>query len=69
MSLLVEVACYWGMIDAMNHLHKEIRTLEELVYCHGNNNQKCVWHLKKAHALGRVFEEEEVTNGLQMITP
>ena len=37
--------------------------------CAGNDNRKCVRHLERVHTLGQVFEEEEVINGLQLITP
>jgi hypothetical protein len=68
-SLMAEVSQFCGTMDTLEHLNKEILELEEELYCTGNNNCKCVCHLKWAHALIRVFEEEEVTNGLRVITP
>jgi hypothetical protein len=35
----------------------------------GNDNRKCVRRLERAHALERIFTEEEVYNGLWVITP
>jgi hypothetical protein len=68
-SLIAEVARFQGTMDTMDHLHKEIREREETLYCQGNDNRKCVHHLELAHTLGRVFEEEEIANGLRIITP
>ena len=48
----------------MECLNKELHTLEESLYCHGNDNRKCICHQEKAHALTQVFKEEEITNGL-----
>jgi hypothetical protein len=45
-SLLTEVAHFRGTMDAMDHLHKEIREWEEELYCQGNDNQKCVHRLE-----------------------
>jgi hypothetical protein len=67
-SLLAEVSRFRGTMDTMERLNKEIQEREEELYCTGNDNRKCVSRLKQAHALIRVFKEE-VTNGLQVITP
>ena len=67
-SLLAEVACFQGTMDALEHLQGEIRECEEQLYCIGNDNCKCIHRLKWAHVLTRVFEEEEVANGLRLIT-
>jgi hypothetical protein len=56
-------------MDAMNRLQTEIWELKEALYCSGNDNRKCVRRLERAHALIRIFEEEEIANGLQVITP
>jgi hypothetical protein len=63
-SLLAKVSRFQGTMDAMKRLQDEIREREDELYCRGNDNRKCVHRLKRAHALGRVFEEEEITNGL-----
>jgi hypothetical protein len=68
-SLFAEVSRFRGTMDAMEHLSKEIQEHEEEMYSSGNDNRKCVRHLERAHALIRVFEEEEIANGLQVITP
>jgi hypothetical protein len=68
-SLLAEVSCFHGTMDAMKRLQDEIKEREDELYCRGNDNRKCVHHLEQARALGRVFEEEEITNGLWVITP
>jgi hypothetical protein len=68
-SLIAEVAHFHGMMDAMKRLQDKIREREDELYCHGNNNRKCVHHLKRAHVLGRIFEEEEISNRLHVITP
>ena len=68
-SLIAEVTRYRGTMDALEHLQKEIQEREEQLYCIGNDNQKCVRHLEQAQVLARVFEEEEVANGLRLITP
>jgi hypothetical protein len=67
--LLVEVSRFHGMMDTMKRLQDEIREREDELYCHGSDNCKCVHRLERAHALGRVFEEEEIANGLRIITP
>jgi hypothetical protein len=53
----------------MERLNKEIREREEEMYSSGNDNHKCVRRLERAHTLIRVFEEEEIANGLRVITP
>jgi hypothetical protein len=58
-----------GTMDTMDCLHKEIRECKEALYCSRNDNCKCVHCLERAHALIRVFEEEEIANGLWVITP
>jgi hypothetical protein len=68
-SLLAEVSRFCRTMDAMEHLNKEIREREEEMYSSGNDNRKCVRRLARAHALIRVFEEEEIANGLWVITP
>jgi hypothetical protein len=68
-SLLAEVLHFRGTMDAMKRLQDEIKEREDELYCCGNNNHKCVRCLKQAHALGRVFEEEEIANGLWVIMP
>ena len=47
----------------------EIQDCKEQLYCIGNDNRKCVRHLKKAQVLAWVFEEEEIANRLRLITP
>jgi hypothetical protein len=56
-------------MDAMKRLQDKIKEREDELYCRSNDNRKCVRRLERAHALGRVFEEEEITNGLRVITP
>jgi hypothetical protein len=68
-SLIAEVSHFHGMMDAIDRLHKEIWEREEALYCSGNDNHKCVRRLEQAHTLIRVFKEEEIANGLQVITP
>jgi hypothetical protein len=68
-SLLAKVSRFQGTMDAMKRLQEEIKEREDELYCRGNDNRKCVRHLERAHALGRVFEEEEIANGLWVITP
>ena len=68
-SLIAEVARYRGTMDALERLQGEIREREEQLYCVGNENRKCVRRLEWAQVLARVFEEEEVANGLRLITP
>ena len=68
-SLIAEVACFRGTMDAIERLQKEIWEQEDQLYCIGNDNRKCVRHLEWAQVLARVFEEEEVANGLRLITP
>ena len=68
-SLLAEVARFRGTMDALERLQREIKEREEQLYCVGNDNRKCVRHLERAQVLARIFEEEEVTNGLRLITP
>ena len=68
-SLIAEVAWFHGTMDELERLQKEIREHEDRLYCVGNDNHKCVHHLERAHILERVFEEEEVANGLRLITP
>ena len=66
--LLAEVARFRGTMDALERLQREIREREEQLYCVGNDNQKCVRRLERAQVLARIFEEEEVANGLRLIT-
>ena len=68
-SLLAEVARFRGTMDALERLQREIREHEEQLYCVGNDNRKCVCRLERAQVLARIFEEEEVANGLRLITP
>ena len=68
-SLLTEVARFRGTMDALERIQQEIRGLEEQLYCIGNDNRKCVRRLERAQVLARIFEEEEVANGLRLITP
>ena len=68
-SLIAEVARFRGTMDALERLQREIREREEQLYCVGNDNRKCVHRLERAQVLARVFEEEEVANGLRLITP
>jgi hypothetical protein len=68
-SLLAEVSRFRRTLDAMERLNKEICECEEEMYSSGNDNHKCVHCLEWAHALIRVFEEEEIANGLRVITP
>ena len=68
-SLIAEVARYRRTMDALERLQREIREREEQLYCVGNDNRKCVRRLERAQVLARVFEEEEVANGLRLITP
>ena len=56
-------------MDAMKRLHDEINEREDKLYCLGNDNRKCIRRLQRAHALARIFEEEEISNGLRVITP
>ena len=63
-SLLAEVACFRGTMDALERIQREIRECEEQLYCIGNDNQKCVRRLEWAQVLARIFEEEEIANGL-----
>ena len=64
-----EVAQFHGTMDVIKHLQEEIQECEDQLYCARNDNRKCVRCLERAHVLGRVFEEEEVANGLRLITP
>ena len=68
-SLLAEVARFRGTMDALERIQREIREREEQLYCIGNDNRKCVRRLERAQVLARIFEEEEVANGLRLITP
>jgi uncharacterized protein YdcH (DUF465 family) len=68
-SLLTEVSRFRRTMDAMERLNKEIQEREEEMYSSGNDNRKCVHRLKRAHALIRVFKEEEIANRLRVITP
>jgi hypothetical protein len=68
-SLIAEVSHFHRTMDTMERLNKEIREREEEMYSSGNDNRKCVRRLEWAHALIRVFEEEEIANGLWVITP
>ena len=68
-SLIAEVVRFHRTMDAIERLQKEIQEWEDQLYCIGNNNHKCVRRLERAHTLAWVFEEEEITNGLQLITP
>jgi hypothetical protein len=66
--LLAEVSQFRGTMDAMKRLQDEICDKENELYCYGSDNRKCVRHLEQAHALGRVFKEEEIANRLWVIT-
>ena len=68
-SLIAEVARFRGTMDVLEHLQQEIREREDQLYCVGNDNHKCIHCLERAHVLQRVFEEEEVANGLRLVTP
>ena len=68
-SLIAEVARFRGTMDALERLQREIRDREEQLYCVGNDNRKSIRCLERAQVLARVFEEEEVANGLRLITP
>ena len=68
-SLIAKVARFRGTMDTLERLQREIRDCEEQLYCVGNDNRKCVRHLERAQVLAQVFEEEEVANGLRLITP
>ena len=68
-SLLAEVAHFRGTMDVLERLQREIREHEEQLYCIGNDNRKCIHRLERAQVLAWVFEEEEVANGLRLITP
>ena len=68
-SLLAEVARFRGTMDALERLQREIREREEQLYCLGNDNRKCVRRLERTQVLARVFKEEEIANGLRLITP
>ena len=68
-SLIAEVARFRGMMDTLECLQREIWDHEEQLYCVGNNNRKCIRRLERAQVLAQVFEEEEVANGLRLITP
>jgi hypothetical protein len=68
-SLIAKVSCFCRTMDTVDCLHKEIRERKEALYCSRNDNHKCVRCLERAHALIRVFEEEEIANGLWVITP
>ena len=68
-SLLAEVARFRGTMDALERIQREIREREEQLYCIGNDNRKCIRRLERAQVLARVFEEEEVANGLRLVTP
>ena len=68
-SLLAEVARFQGTMDALEQLQREIRERKEQLYCIGNDNRKRIRRLEQAQVLARVFEEEEVANGLRLITP
>ena len=65
-SLIAEVAQFQGTMDALERLQQEIREWEDQLYCVGNDNCKCVHRLERAHMLQRVFEEEEIANGLRL---
>jgi hypothetical protein len=56
-------------MDTMKRLQDEICKREDELYCHGSDNHKCVHRLERAHALRRVFKEEEIANRLQVIMP
>ena len=68
-SLIAKVTRFRGTMDALERLQWEIRERKEQLYCVGNDNRKCVRRLEQAQVLARVFEEEEVANGLRLITP
>ena len=68
-SLIAEVAWFCGMMDTMERLQQEIWECEDQLYCIRNGNHKCVCRLEQAHVLQQVFEEEEVANGLRLVTP
>jgi hypothetical protein len=56
-------------MDAMKRLQDKIHEHKDELYCYGSDNRKCVRCLERAHALGRIFEEEEIANRLWIITP
>ena len=56
-------------MERNKRLQWEIRDREEQLYCIGNDNRKCVRRLEQAQVLAQVFEEEEIANGLRLITP
>ena len=68
-SLIAEVARFRGTMNALERLQQEIRDRKDQLYCISNDNRKCVRRLEWAHALQRVFEEEETANGLRLVTP
>ena len=68
-SLIAEVVRFRGTMEELERLQREIRDREDQLYCVGNDNRKCVRRLERAQVLARVFEEEEVANGLRLITP
>ena len=45
-SLIAEVARFRGTMDVINRLQREIWEREDQLYCIGNDNRKCVHHLK-----------------------
>lgn len=67
--LIAKVVRFQGMMDAIEHLQKEIWEQEDQLYCIGNDNRKCIHRLEWAPMLGQVFEEEEITKGLRLVTP
>ena len=67
-SLIAEVAQFCGTMDTLDRLQREIQEHEAQLYCVRNDNHKCMHCLEQAHVLERVFEEEEVANGLRLIT-
>jgi hypothetical protein len=68
-SLSAEVARFWGTMDGMQQIQKEIRDKEDELYCLANTNHKSVGRLAEAHALVRITKEEMISNGLMIITP
>ena len=68
-SLIAEVARFRGTMEELERLQREIRDREDRLYCVRNDNRKCIRRLERAQVLARVFEEEEVANGLRLVTP
>jgi hypothetical protein len=68
-SLIAEVARFWGTMDGIQWIQKEIHEKEDELYCLANTNRKSVGRLAEAHALTRIAEEEMISNRLMIITP